>query len=145
MRKAFDDHDNNITTGPSNYTPTLDKCALKAFNWLSHNREISEPLVASYLLNLPNHYFSKAIIKTMNNILLQAKFSLILNDQSFNQSDDIMHIDSTKIRPCSIYEHYVYRGFAFDRINIYEYLQIVSIVKQSQQQGGDYKFADCHR
>ncbi len=32
MRKAFDDHDNNITTGLSNYTPTLDKFALKAFN-----------------------------------------------------------------------------------------------------------------
>ncbi len=38
-----------------------------------------------------------------------------------------------------MYEHYVYRGSAFDRINIYEYLRFVSIVKQS------YKFVDGHR
>ncbi len=84
VRKAFDDHDNNITTGPSNYTPTLDKFALKAFNRLSHDREISRPLVASYLLNLSDHYSPKAIMKTINIALLQAKFSLILNGQNFN-------------------------------------------------------------
>ncbi len=63
VRKAFDNHDNNIATGPSNYTLTLDKFALKAFNRLSHDREISGPLVASYLLNLLDHYSPKAIVK----------------------------------------------------------------------------------
>ena len=57
MRKAFNNHDNNIKTGLSNYILTLDKFALKAFNNLSHNREISEPLIASYFLNLLDHYF----------------------------------------------------------------------------------------
>ncbi len=32
VRKGFNDHNNNITTGLSNYTPTLDKFALKVFN-----------------------------------------------------------------------------------------------------------------
>ncbi len=49
------------------------------------------------------------------------------------------------IRPYSIYEHYAHRSSAFDRISIYEYLRFVSIVKRSQQQGGDYEFADSHR
>ncbi len=79
VRKAFDNPDNNITTCPSNYTPTLDKFALKAFNRLSHDREISGPLVAHYLLNLFDHYFPKAIVKIINIALLQAKFSMILN------------------------------------------------------------------
>ncbi len=70
---------------------------------------------------------------------------MILNGQNFNQSDDIVCVDGTKIRPCSMYEHYTHRGSAFDRISIYKYLQFVSIVKRSQQQRGDYKFADGHR
>ena len=32
VRKTFDNHDNNITTNPSNYTSTLDKFTLKAVN-----------------------------------------------------------------------------------------------------------------
>ena len=134
MKKAFDNHDNNIMTGPSNYIPTFDKFALKVFNQLSHNWKISRLLAASYLLNLLDHYFTKIIVKTINIALLQAKFSLILNDKSFNQLDNIVHIDGTKIRPCSMYKHYAYRAFAFDKISIYKYLQFVSIIKQSQQQ-----------
>ncbi len=129
MKKAFNDHDNKITTGPSNYTPTLDKFALKAFNQLSHDRKISGPLVASSLLNLPDHYLPKAIVKTINIALLQAKLLLILNCQNFNQSDNIIRVDSIKIRLCSMYEHYTHCGSAFDRISIYKYLQFVSIVK----------------
>lgn len=79
VRKTFDDHNNNITTAPSNYTPNLDKFALKAVNRLSYNQEISGLLVASYLLNLLNHYFPKVIVKIINITLLQAKFSLIWN------------------------------------------------------------------
>ncbi len=145
MRKAFDDHDNNITMGPSNYTSTLDKFAVIAFNWLSHDREISEPLVASYLLNLPNHYSMKEIVKTINIALFQVKFLLILNSQNFNQSDDIVRVDGSKIWPCLMYEHYAHRSFAFDRISIYKYLRFVLIKKWSQQQWGDCNFADGHR
>ncbi len=122
VRKAFNNYDNNITTSPSNYIPTLDKFTFKTFNQLFHDREISGLLVASYLLNLSNHYSPKAIVKTINITLFQAKFSLILNGQSFNQSDDIICVDGTKIRLYLIYEHYAHRGSTFNRISIYEYL-----------------------
>ncbi len=145
VRKAFDDYHNNIMTSLSNYTPTLDKFALKAFNRLFHDREMSGTLVASYLLNLPDNYSPMAIVKTINIALLEAKFLLILNSHNFNQSDDIVPINSTKIRPCSMYEHYAHRGSTFYRRSIYKYLRFISIVKQSQQQGGDYKFVDGQR
>ena len=132
MKKAFDNHDNNILTGPSNYILTLDKFTLKAFNPLLHNWEISGPLVPYYLLNLLDHYFLKAIMKIINIALFQAKFLWILNSQNFNQWDDIVHVDSTKIRTCLMYEHYVYHGFALGKISIYKYLQFISIIKQSQ-------------
>ena len=83
---------------------------------------MSEPLIASYLLNLLNHYSPKAIVKIIDIALFQAKFLLIMNSQSFNQSDDIVHVDSTKIWPCLIYEYYTYCDSAFDKINIYKYL-----------------------
>ena len=129
VRKAFNNRDNNITTSFFNYIPTLDKFALKVFNQLSHNREISRPLVTSYLVNLPDHYFSKAIMKTINTALFQAKFSLILNNKNFNQSDNIVCVNDTKIWSCSMYNYYAHRGFIFDTISIYKYLQFVSIVK----------------
>ncbi len=144
VKKAFDNHDNNITTGPSSYISTLDKFPLKVLNQLSHNQEINRPLVASYMLNLPNHYSLKVIVKIINIALLQAKL-LMMNGQNLNQSDDIVHVYGTKICPCSMYEYYAHRGSAFDRISIYKYLRFISIVKQSQQQRGDYKFVDGHR
>ncbi len=76
--------------------------------------DYSRPLVASYLLNLPNHYSLKAIMKTINVDLFQAKFLLILNSNSLNQSDNIMRINGKKIWPYLIYEHYAYRDSAFD-------------------------------
>lgn len=70
VSKVFNDYDNNLMTDPSNYTSLLDKFSLKAFNWLSHDWEISRPLVISYLLNLPNHYSLKVIMTTINIALL---------------------------------------------------------------------------
>ena len=48
VRKAFDDRD-KPGPGPPSYTPTLDKFSLKAFNRLSHDREVSGPLVVGFL------------------------------------------------------------------------------------------------
>lgn len=89
-RKVFDNHNKDLTCTSTNYIPIFDKFTLKAFNQLSYNQEISRRLVASYLPNPPDHYFRKKNMKKINIALLQAKFLLILNDQSFNQSDDIM-------------------------------------------------------
>lgn len=84
VKKVFNNHDNNLTTDLSNYTPTLDKFILKAFNQLFYNRKISGSLIASYLLNSSDYYSPKAIVKTINIVLLQAKFLLILDNKSFN-------------------------------------------------------------
>ena len=66
MKNAFNNYnnyDNNIKTSSFNYVFTFDKFALKVLNWLFYNQEISRPLVTSYLLNWPNHYFPKKIKK----------------------------------------------------------------------------------
>ena len=45
---------------------TLDKLALRAFNHLIYNQKISSPLMANYLLGLPNHYTLSDNMKSIN-------------------------------------------------------------------------------
>lgn len=111
---------------------------------MSHNREVSGPLVASFLLDLLDHYSPKAVVKTINITLLKSKFLLILSGQNFNQSNDIVCVNGAKVRPCSMYEHYAHRGLLFENISIYEYFRFVFIVKRSQQQSTDYEFDKEH-
>ncbi len=52
----------------------LDKFALRAFNCLRYDRVISGPLVANYLLGLPNHYTLLDNIKSINLAILRKYF-----------------------------------------------------------------------
>lgn len=79
VKNAFNNHDKNPIINPPNFIPTLNKFALKTFNQLFYDQEISKLLVTSYLFNLPHYYSLKVIIKTINIAFLQAKFSLILD------------------------------------------------------------------
>lgn len=121
VRKAFKDNDKNPTLTFTNYTPILDKFALKACNQLSHNHEVNGLLVASYLLDLLDHYFLKAIIKSIKINLLKIKFPLIMSNQNFNQSNNIISINNNKVKLCLIYKYYAYCGLTFKKISIYEY------------------------
>lgn len=69
MRKTFDNYDNNQTIDLFNYMFIFNKFTLKVFNWLFYGWQMNKSLVASYLLNLPNYYFLKTIIKIINIIL----------------------------------------------------------------------------
>lgn len=62
-KKFFDNQNKDSTSMSTNYIPTFDKLALKAFNQLSCHWEINRLLVASYLLNFLDHYFQKKMLK----------------------------------------------------------------------------------
>lgn len=49
------------------------------------------------------------------------RFLLILSGENFNQSNNIVYINNTKVRLYLIYKHYIYCGFAFKERGIYEY------------------------
>lgn len=76
----------------------LNKFALKAFNQFSFNRKVSRPLNASFLLDLPNYYFSKVVVKTININLLKTKFLLILSSQNCNQQEKIICVNDAQVR-----------------------------------------------
>ena len=50
------------------------KFALRVFNQLAYDREISGPLVANYLLGLPNHYTLSDNVKSINLVILRKRF-----------------------------------------------------------------------
>lgn len=55
-----------------------DKFAFKAFNCLAYNQEISNPLVFSYLLRLPDHYNLLDNVKSINLVIFRKYFSKFL-------------------------------------------------------------------
>lgn len=52
-----------------------------------------------------------------------------MNNTSFNQLDKIIYVDDIKVQLYLLYKYYAYYSFAFDKINIYEYLIFISIIK----------------
>lgn len=52
-----------------------DKFAFKAFNCLTYDRKISNPLMVSYLLRLPNHYILLNNVKSINLVIFRKCFS----------------------------------------------------------------------
>ena len=64
VKKVFKNLD--IKSGLANAISSLDKFALKEFNQLFHNCKVSGPLIASFLLGLPDYYSPTIVVKTIN-------------------------------------------------------------------------------
>ena len=143
VRKAFEDQD-KPGPGPPSYTPNLDRFSLKAFNRLSHDHQVSGPLVAGFLLDLPDHYTPDAPVKSINISVLKDKFPLLISGQNFNTTNDVARVNGGKVPPYSMFEHYSHRGLCFLKLSLYEYYRVVSVVKRERKQEGDYEFDDTH-
>lgn len=74
VKKTFENYNKNAILIFANYILILDKFALKAFNQLFYHWKVSGLLIASFLLNLLDLYFLKAVVKTININLLKKKF-----------------------------------------------------------------------
>lgn len=132
VRKVFEDQD-KPGSGPLSYMSTLDKYLLKAFNRLINNYKISRPLVVSFLLNLPDYYTFNSPVKLINIFMLKTKFLLLIFWQNFNIIDNVAHINSNKVQPYSIFEHYYYRSLYFLQLFLYKYYKVVLVVKREQK------------
>lgn len=128
VRKAFEDRD-KPSPGPPSYTPNLDKFLLKTFNRLSHNYEVSGPLVAGFLSDLLDHYTPDASIKSINFSVLKNKFLLLISKQNFNTTNNIAYVNGGKVPPYSIFKYYFHTGLGFLKLSLYEYYKVVSVVK----------------
>ncbi|MCJ1345108.1 hypothetical protein MMC31_003313 [Peltigera leucophlebia] len=72
VKKAYDDMQSLPVDIITYVAP--DKFALRAFNRLAYNREISGPLVASYLLELLHYYTLSDNVKSINLAIVRQRF-----------------------------------------------------------------------
>ncbi len=77
------------TTSPDINVGIPNKFALRAFNRLAYDQEISGPLIASLLLRLPEYYTMPCDVKSINIGLLRSRFSEIaLGCYNYNRDGD---------------------------------------------------------
>lgn len=77
VRKAYEEAvDKRLVNAPTGAVRVLDidKFALRAFNRLAYDREISGPLIANTLLDLPEFYTPHKTIRRVNLQALRRKF-----------------------------------------------------------------------
>ena len=92
VRKAYEDAQSKATATGSSLPvrhADLDKFALRTFNRLAYEREVSGPLAASCLLDLPDHYSHDISLRRINLNLLRSRFvSIIFHGSTIFQSLD---------------------------------------------------------
>jgi hypothetical protein len=107
----------------------MDKFALRAFNRLSSDREISGPQAASYLLGLPDYYTLPTTIRRLNLGQLRQRFGYIIAVEpiTFWEGEEPARITSARNAPRSIFDHYRWRGPSFAGFSLYEYYKLVTV------------------
>ncbi len=126
VKKAYDDMQpsGNIS---SHMAP--DKFALRAFNRLAYDREISGPLVASYSLGLPDHYTLSDNVKSINLAILRkcfSEFALHIYKPRSNV-DDFVRLRRQTSAPPTMFDHYRCRGVRLQKFCLFVYMRVVNI------------------
>lgn len=124
-----------------------DKFALRAFNRLAYDREISGPLVASHLLALPDHYTLSDNVKSINLSLLCQRFpefALRLYG-SRSDVDDLVRLRRQTSAPSTTFDHYCGRGSRLQNFCLFVYMRVIGIYPRKLAIQGDIEFAPSHR
>ncbi len=143
MKKTYDKVQStaNITTqvGP-------DKFALRAFKRLAYDREISGPLVASYLLRLPDHYILSNNVKSINLALLRKRFSEFALHiyEAMADVDDLVRLQYQISALFTTFDHYWGRGSKLQNFGLFVYMRIISIYPHKLAISGGIDFASSH-
>jgi hypothetical protein len=124
----------------------LDKFALRAFNRLSGDQEISGPQAASYILDLPDYYTLPTQVRRLNLYQFRSRFKYIagLAPGTFTHEDEVARFTGADGRPCNILDHYQFRGPLLLSFCLYEYAKLVTIKRKSLATSEDIPFTPDH-
>ena len=148
VKTAYDQSQTtNNTTTINTIVRVPDQFALRAFNRLAYDREISRPLVASSLLGLPEHYIMPYDVKSINIGLLCSRFHEFAVD-GYNQTrdrDNLVVLWQETNTPSSLLDHYSARRACLQNFCLYDYVWVINRILCKKCQPNDIKFADYHR
>ncbi|EPS29066.1 hypothetical protein PDE_04014 [Penicillium oxalicum 114-2] len=108
----------------------MDKFALRCFNSLSQDREISGVQVASTLLQLPSYY-------TLNNNFTRINLWWLRRYEPCNY-------DHGATAPANIFDNYKLRGSLLSSLCIFEYCMLVQTRRLKDATTADLPFAETH-
>ncbi len=102
QQNTIDDPSVGVQTG------NIDKFALRAFNRLLYDREISRPLAANILLALPKYYTPEKTIKKVNLWALRRRFSKIIFGRSTDEdvAENFVLFGKSREMPTSKFDDY---------------------------------------
>ncbi len=120
----------------------VDKFALRVFNRLAYDREISGPLAANTLLGLPKYYTPEKSLKRVNLKNLRSYFlKIIFHDAEDEEAaDSLIPFGTSTMMPTFIFDNYHYRREELESYFFYDYIKTISRVKYSARQRGDILF-----
>ncbi|CAI7569062.1 unnamed protein product [Penicillium discolor] len=112
----------------------LDNFALRCFNTLSHDREISGVQVVSTLLNLPTHYTINYNFVRINLWWLRGyirdliqPINIDVGESSDPMAEELCTYEAGGIAPVSMSDNYRWRGPQLERLALFEYCMLVRI------------------
>ncbi len=143
VKKAYDDMQSsaNVVT---NISP--DKFALRAFNHLAYDREISGPLVASHLFGLPNHYTLSDNVKSINLTILRKRFpEFALYIYKIRSTiDDLLRLWHQTSAPPTMFDHYRCHGSRLQNFCLFVYMRVIGIYPRKLAISSNIEFDFSH-
>ena len=138
IKKAYD---TNLPTA-ENLPLIPNKSALKTFNCFAYDCEISDALVACYLLGLPNHYTLSDNVKSINWGMIQRQFPDFAQCiyQYTSDVDNFMKLRRKRKTLYTAFEHYSARGIQLNHFCFYIYTHMISIYPCKLAQKSDIEF-----
>lgn len=143
MKKAYDKVQSivNIITyvGP-------DKFALKVFNCLVYDREMSGLLVASYPLRLFDHYTLSNNVKFINLVLFRKRFPEfgLRIYEAIVDVDDLVRLRHQISAPSTTFDQYWGQGSKLQKFSIFVYMCVISIYPRKLAISSNIEFVFSH-
>lgn len=139
MRRAFQkETSRHAATGHTELirlAANAENLALRAFNRLAHDREISGPLAADTLLGLPEFYTPKYSMKGFLLLVLSAKLPSLLFKDAVDPvyGQDLRHYRNDRELSGTTLDNYQWRGEKLARFSIYDDVKFFGIVTECEQ------------
>jgi hypothetical protein len=124
----------------------MDKFALRAFNRLANDREVSGPQAASCLLGLPDSYKLPTTIRRLNLDHLRNRLQHVLTAEpgTFWGGDETTRVTIARKAPTTFFDHYFWRGPPFLNLCLYEYMKLVAVKPMRSATDSDTLFLPQH-
>jgi len=129
----------------------MDQFALRCFNTLSHDREISGVQIANSLLQLPTHYTTNYNFVQVNLWWLRryVRMAIECNGSLSDSSSESVAEEECAFQlkdatPVSRFDNYKWRGPDLAHLTFFEYCMLVQIRKRSDTTASDLEFDPRH-